>query len=139
MLKLETDLQGKRALYGEIEPLLRSHGFSLCGNWEYNEGMFDGILNRMSGETIYLRLPFDVLSGSLDHPNTMLAFGQPFLIKHVVNVGLDHDQNALLTTTGFDQFQAPLEKDANIQKKSQWEERGEEKVADMFGNYEFIH
>ncbi|MET3576644.1 YugN family protein [Bhargavaea ullalensis] len=139
MLKLDTVLQGKQARYGEIEPIMSEHGFTLSGNWEYEEGMFDGILNREGGETVYLRMPFDVISGTLEHPDTLLAFGQPFVIKHVVNVGLDHDESALLASTGFDQFQKPLAKDAHIEKKTKWEIRGEEKVAEMFGDHEFIH
>lgn len=138
MIKLETDLQGKRAVYGEVEPLLSENGFTLGDNWDFHNGLFDSILHRSGGETIYLRLPFDVLSGQLDHPDALIAFGQPFVIKHVVNIGLDYEESAVLTATGFEQFQEPLDKDGHIKKKSEWEERGEEKVASIFGDYLFL-
>lgn len=45
-----------------------------------------------------------------------------------MNIGLDWDENSLLTATGFNQFQNPVDKDGNILDKSRWEEAGEQMV-----------
>src|SRR5690606_3359132 len=66
MINLETDLEGKQMSFGFARKKLKEYGFHIGGNWDYDRGMFDGILNRENGETIYLRLPFHVLEGELD-------------------------------------------------------------------------
>ncbi|TMN23201.1 hypothetical protein FH966_09970 [Lentibacillus cibarius] len=131
MLKLETEIEGKRAFFGDVFKVFRSNGYTLCGNWEYDRGKFDMVLCREGGETIYIRVPFSVLEGELDKPDAYLEFRTPYVIKHVVNTGLEWDQNALLTTTGFSQFQEPLDKDGNITDKSRWEAAGEQEVQEV--------
>ncbi len=98
MLYLETDLEGKRMEFGYAKKLLKGHGFDMGGNWEYHSGFFDGIMHREreNGETIYARLPFRVLEGELDHSDALIEFQKPFVIKHVVNIGLDADGSSLL-------------------------------------------
>lgn len=78
-----------------------------------------------------MRLPFQVLDGELDRKDAFIEFQKPFVIKHVVNLGLDEDENSLLTATGFSQFQEPLDKDGYIHDKSKWEEFGEEAIGDI--------
>ncbi|SFD41070.1 YugN-like family protein [Lentibacillus persicus] len=131
MLKLDTGIEGKRAYFGDVYKIFRSNGYTLCGNWEYDRGKFDMVLCREGGETIYVRIPFSVLQGELDSPRAFLEFRTPYVIKHVVNTGLDWDENLLLSTTGFNQFQKPLDKDGNITDKSRWEAAGEEVVQDV--------
>ncbi|SFA83550.1 YugN-like family protein [Lentibacillus halodurans] len=128
MLKLETGLEGKKAYFGDVYNIFRFNGYTLCGNWEYDRGMFDMVLCREGGETIYIRVPFHVLEGVLDSPKAHIEFGTPFVIKHVVNTGLDWDESSLLTTTGFNQFQDPVDKDGNIIDKSRWEAAGEQEI-----------
>lgn len=128
LLKLHTDIEGKQAYFGDVKKIFKSNGFTFCSNFEYHKGKFDMVLCREGGETIYIRIPFDVLKGELDRPKAFIQFGQPYVIKHVVNTGLDWDGNSLLTTTGFNQFQEPLDKDGNILDKSRWEEAGEQQV-----------
>ena len=55
------------------------------------------MLWREGGESIFLRIPIYVLDGELDHSKALIEFGTPFVIKHVVNIGLDHDENSFLT------------------------------------------
>src|SRR5690625_2144125 len=124
MIHLETDMEGKQMTFGNAQQYLKDFGFFIGGNWEYDSGMFDGVLHRESGETIYLRLPFDVIEGELDQSDAMIEFQKPFVIKHVVNLGLDKDANSLLTVAGFSQFQEPLDKDGYIHDKSKWVEFG---------------
>src|SRR5690554_2136143 len=118
MLYLETDIEGKQMTFGEAQMELRKHGFTLGGGWEYNYGFFDGILHRESGETIYLRIPIKVLKGELDRKDAWIEFKQPFVIKHIVHVGLDKDSNSLIAATGFEQFQKPIDTDGYIHDKS---------------------
>lgn len=133
MLYLETDIEGKRMEFGYARKMLKEHGFVIGGNWEYDSGFFDGIMHREkeAGETIYTRIPFHVLEGQLDHSRALIEFQQPFVIKHVVHVGLDTDGSSLLDATGFSQFQKPLDKDGYIHDKSKWEEFGEEAIGDI--------
>lgn len=131
MLQLDTDIEGKQMYFGYAQQKLKKFGFSMGGNWDYDRGFFDGIMHREGGETIYLRMPFYVLEGELDRQDAWIQFQQPFIIKHVVNVGLDYSTSALLTTTGLNQFQKPLDKDGHIFDKSKWQEFGEEAIGDI--------
>ncbi|GAB4073804.1 YugN-like family protein [Barrientosiimonas marina] len=128
MLKLDTKIEGKKAYFGDVYRAFRSNGYSLCGNWEYDRGKFDMILCREDAETIYVRIPFDVIDGELDSAKAYLEFRTPYVIKHVVNTGLEWEENALLSTTGFNQFQTPLDRDGNITDKSRWESAGEQEI-----------
>ncbi|HLR02142.1 MAG TPA: YugN family protein [Virgibacillus sp.] len=131
MLNLETDIEGKQMRFGHAKRSLKKHGFVLGGGWEYDAGIFDGIMHRDGGETIYVRIPFRVLQGELDKSNAFIEFETPYVIKHVVHVGLERDENSLLSTTGFNQFQKPLDKDGYIHDKSKWQEFGEETIGDI--------
>ncbi|WP_249871524.1 YugN family protein [Oceanobacillus saliphilus] len=128
MIELHTEIEGKRATFGQMQSGLKRLGYCLCGNWEYDRGFFDGILSREGGETIYIRLPFQVITGKLDHSDAVIEFQTPFVIKHVVNVGLDRSGSSLLTATGFSQFQKPLDTDGHIKYKHKWEEIGERSI-----------
>lgn len=132
MLLLDTNVSGNRMTFGDARRFLKPYNIIISGNWEYDRGIFDGILHRENGETIYLRLPFVVVEGELDHDRAVIEFQRPYIIKHVVNLGLDKDSSALLTTTGLNQFQKPLDKDGYIEDKSKWQEFGEEIVGSIF-------
>ncbi|MUK89260.1 hypothetical protein GMD78_12840 [Ornithinibacillus sp. L9] len=134
MLELETEIEGRTAHFGEMMSIARHNGFGLCGSWEYDGGFFDSIIWREGGETIYVRIPFHVLKGQLDRPDALLEFKRPFVIKHVVHIGLDQGENSLLAATGINQFQEPLDKDGQIQHKSKWEEVGEQAVNQLAKN-----
>ena len=66
MIELKTELQGKRAYFGEARKIAKKFGLSKCGSWEYDGAFFDATMHREGGETIYLRIPFHVLEGMLD-------------------------------------------------------------------------
>ncbi|MGX9136202.1 YugN family protein [Rummeliibacillus sp. JY-2-4R] len=135
MIQFDSIIEGKKAYFGYIRDVFQSYGCSFCSNFEYHEGKFDSILHRQDGETIYLRMPFRVIDGELDHRSAYIQFGRPFVIKHVVNLGLDYDENSLMTaTTGLSQFQDPIDKDGNIRDKSRWAKAGEEKIERMLSS-----
>ena len=131
MIYLETDIEGKQMYFGQAQKDLKKFGLFIGGNWEYDSGMFDGIMHREGEETVYIRLPFRVIEGELDRSDALIEFEKPFIIKHVVHLGLDRDENALLSITGFGQFQEPKDKDGYIHDKSKWEEFGAELVGDI--------
>lgn len=132
MLMLQTKLEGKKACFGVIRERIDKLGFTVGGNWDYDRGCFDSILWREGGETIYLRIPFVVTDGELDNYNASILFQAPYVIKHVVNIGLDKDENSLLSATGLNQFQEPLDKDGYIRNKNQWADLGEQAVLKVF-------
>ncbi|MFF5994937.1 MULTISPECIES: YugN family protein [unclassified Lysinibacillus] len=131
MLRVQSDIIGKYAHFGQLRERIEKHGFSIGGNWDYDKGSFDTTLhcNQEEGETIYLRMPFEVTEGELDGYNTVIRFQEPYVIKHVVHVGLDYDGSSLMDTTGFSQFQSPIDKDAPIIDKSKWVHMSEELVS----------
>lgn len=131
MIHLDTNVEGKRLTFGEAQTQLKPFGFDIGGNWDYDRGIFDGILERNRGETIYLRLPFHVIEGQLDQASALIEFQKPFIIKHVVNLGLAKDSSALLSASGLGQFQKPLDRDGYIPNKDHWQEFGEEVVGDI--------
>ncbi|MCG7343488.1 YugN-like family protein [Sporosarcina sp. ACRSL] len=131
MLKLQTELEGQIASFGLVRDCIRELGFHMGGNWDYNRGCFDHILCQEGGETIYIRLPFVVTEGELDDYEAYIKFGTPFVIKHVVHVGLDRDGDSLLDATGFSQFQQPIDKDGNIINKNRWIHAGEVAVKEL--------
>lgn len=133
MIELSTAIEGKKATFGSVRDIFDSYGCSFCSNFDYDQGKFDAILYREGGETIYLRVPFYVTEGMLDHPKANIQFGAPFVIKHVVNLGLDHDENSFITaTTGLAQFQEPLDKDGHIYDRSRWQQAGEEAIGEIY-------
>lgn len=129
ILLQNTDIEGKRANFGAVRDMFLSHGCSFCSNFEYDQGKFDAVLWRDGGETIYLRIPFFVVDGVLDHSGAEIQFGAPYVIKHVVNIGLDYDENSFTSATGFNQFQKPLDQDDYIYDKSRWEKAGKDRIS----------
>lgn len=131
LLKLQTNLEGQTAIFGIVSACVEEQGYHLGGSWDYDKGCFDHILYREGAETIYIRIPFTVLDGELDQPHAMIKFATPFVIKHVVNLGLDSDDSSLLDMTGLSQFQAPLDTDGHIEDKSRWTQAGEAAVQEL--------
>ena len=131
MLTLQTELEGKTASFGIVSDCIRGLGYNMGGNWDYDKGCFDHILCQEGGETIYIRIPFIVTNGELDDYGASIKFGTPYIIKHVVHVGLDRDGDSLLDATGFSQFQQPIDKDGKIINKNRWIHAGEVAVKDL--------
>jgi len=131
MLKLQTELEGQTASFGVVSDCIRELGYHMGGNWDYDQGCFDHILCQEGGETIYIRIPFVVTEGELDHYEASIKFGTPYIIKHVVHVGLDFDEGSLLDATGFSQFQQPIDTDGKIIDKNRWIHAGEVAVKDL--------
>ncbi|MHA6260773.1 YugN family protein [Sporosarcina sp. CAU 1771] len=131
MLELETKLEGKSSYFGLVRDCISEIGYHIGGNWDYHKGYFDHILCSEEGERIYVRIPFRVLDGELDQDEAYIRFEKPYIIKHVVHIGLDRDGSSLIDATGFSQFQPPLDKDGQIKDKSRWMHAGEVAVQQL--------
>ncbi|WP_174612863.1 YugN family protein [Virgibacillus ihumii] len=137
MIDLETPLKGKRTYFRNILKPSKKLGYCLGDCWDYHKGCLDSLLWREGGESIYLRMPFNVLEGELDRPNAYIQFDKPYVIKHVVNTGLDKNASALGAASGFSQFQKPLDKDGLIKDKNEWEDLGEQAVDTIMKHIHF--
>ncbi len=120
MIALKSKIEGKTVIYGNALKLFKEAGMDIGGGWEYDHGMFDTILYQRKETTIYLRVPFQVLEGELDSPRTVIRFQTPFVIKHVMNIGLDEEDSATMTVAGLEQFQAPQDPDAPIDRQHEF-------------------
>lgn len=132
-----TFIEGKKAYFGEIRDDFERLGFVINGNWEYHKAFFDHILHQHEGETIYLRLPVYALHGRLDRDDAFLQFGEPFLLKHLVNIGIAPDDSdfSVLNIVGLAQFQKPLDPDDKIEHVDKWRHIGNsavERLAPIF-------
>lgn len=142
MITVPSEIEGKEARYDEIEDPFAKEGFVLGGNWEYDSGYFDAALERDGGETIYLRVPVQVVDGELDDGNARLRFQQPFLLRHVVHTRNFSDSIPLVDqlpgqlNTLVNQFQTPAEVDGDIRDV---EQRVEEARAALSRILPFVH
>lgn len=118
MIALESKIEGEEISFSDAQKQLSELGFTLGGNWDYEHGSFDYALDEE--DKVWLRLPFDVAVGKLDseregQEDTVLRFGVPFVLKHLYNEGIDKSSD-FMTYRGFvDQFQAPVDADAQVE------------------------
>lgn len=117
MIPLSSVLESSKHEYVEVKQMLEEHQFALGGSWDYDHGSFDRSLDEAN--KVWLRLPFTITNGNLDSEtadnDAKIQFGQPFVLKHIYNDGLD--PSAELSTVGglVNQFQQPLDPDAEIE------------------------
>jgi hypothetical protein len=131
MIPIDSQIEGKEAVYGDIVEPFRQEGFELGGNWEYDNGYFDSAIVREKHESIFLRLPVEVVDGELDNEDARIKFQQPFLVRHVVEGGVDTefdplpliDQLPLQAFSLVNQFQTPIEKDGDIHDQERRKEK----------------
>jgi hypothetical protein len=119
MVPLPSELENREEDFGKIQATLVRHQFSLGGNWEYDHGSFDRFLDE--GHKVWLRLPFKVTRGHLDgetvNEDTFIRMGTPFVLKHIYNEGLDGEAQVRTLGGMVDQFQEPVDNDADIEQK----------------------
>lgn len=119
MLQFESEIDGKHAQFGLLQRKLKHYGFYLGDYQDYNRGFFDVTLSKRDEETIYLRLPFVVISGMLDSENAHIQFQTPYVIKQAGNYALDFDESP---------FQTAFDGDEEIQDQHKWVQAGEQVV-----------
>ncbi|GGG75388.1 YugN family protein [Paenibacillus radicis (ex Gao et al. 2016)] len=130
MMPLSSTLEGYQNRYTEARSQLEEEQFSLGGNWDYTSGSFDRALD--DANKVWLRLPFQVISGSIDDSSqdtdAVIRLGTPYVLKHLYNEGNDPEAKAHLVGALFDQFQTPVDPDANIEPK--WIDRAKEVLSE---------
>ncbi|AEI45274.1 YugN-like family protein [Paenibacillus mucilaginosus] len=126
MIPLNSSLTSREEAYGQVRSYLQQHGFSLGGNWDYEHGSFDRSLDEV--QKVWLRIPFQVTHGALDGDtdatDAVIQIGQPFVLKHLYNEGLDPEAKGMTFGALIDQFQEPVDKDAPVEPK--WAAQAEE-------------
>ncbi|CAI6046887.1 YugN family protein [Cohnella sp. JJ-181] len=117
MQLLSSSLTSTQVPYVQAQEGLDDLGFSLGGNWEYKTGSLDRALDQ--AHKVWLRLPFEVERGELDaeaeKTDAVIRFGQPYVLKHEYEDGLDQDAQPRTFGGFFDQFAAPENPDAAIE------------------------
>ncbi|MFC5701217.1 YugN family protein [Cohnella faecalis] len=117
MHSLASSLTSRQLEFVPVQDALAEKGFALGGGWEYDHGSFDCALDEAN--TVFLRIPFDVEVGRLDsetaNNEAQIRFGQPFVLRHLYNEGLDSEAQARTLGALFDQFSDPVDPDASIE------------------------
>lgn len=115
MIPLSSAITEQQFTLEEVEQGLTPLGFKLSDNWDYEHGYFDYKIDDHVGYQ-FLRLPFVVISGSLDSPSdyATVQMQEPFLLSHKYNPGLDDNVKEGNFRAIFDQFQEPVDKDASF-------------------------
>jgi hypothetical protein len=113
MIELTSQLEGKRFDLYQLEQALKPMGYSIGGNWDYDQGSFDYKIADEPGYQ-FLRLPFTAVEGQLDAKNCVVEFRRPFLLGHVYQEGLDDHVHVDNSNASFNQFSEPVEKDGDV-------------------------
>lgn len=119
MKPLSSSLEQVQESFDKVRAQLEQFDFNLSGGWGYDHGYFDRSLDE--AHKVWLRIPVQVITGRIDGDveatDAVVEVGTPFVLKHVYNEGLDPE--AELETAGalIDQFQTPLNSDAEIEDK----------------------
>ncbi|WP_100373871.1 YugN-like family protein [Bacillus sp. FJAT-45037] len=122
MIAMDSTINGKEFKLQVLEEKLKPLGYRIGGNWDYDHGYFDYKIDEDVGYT-FLRVPFKAVDGELDRRGVSVELGQPFLLNHKFQRGLDDNPdpfNGLVSYTYnslVNQFQEPVDKDAEIDQK----------------------
>jgi hypothetical protein len=110
---LEDHVEG----FANLNNFFEEWEFTLGGNWDYEHGYFDRFLDE--AHMVWLRIPFQVTSGTMDGDSdasdAIVKLGTPFVLKHIYNDGLDPEAVPNVYGGLINQFQEPIEKDADIE------------------------
>jgi hypothetical protein len=113
MIEILSRLEGEHFDLFKLEQKLKPKGYSIGGNWDYDQGAFDYKMTD-DGAYRFLRLPFTAVDGQLDDSNCTVKFGRPYLLSHVYQQGLDDQAHSDNSSATFNQFQEPVDKDGEI-------------------------
>lgn len=119
MIAIQSPLEGTEHDFVQIKRVLEKQGFVLGGNWDYGSGSFD--LNLDEQNKVWLRLGFDVLRGNIDDQtkdnDASIKLTTPYVLRHLYREGNDPEAKARTVGALFDQFQAPVDPDAEVDGK----------------------
>ncbi|GGD74674.1 YugN family protein [Paenibacillus nasutitermitis] len=119
MIPLSSNLESLEHEFTHMKNVLEGHEFALGGGWSYEGGSFDRFLDE--AHKVWLRLPFQVITGTVDSESddhhALIRMGRPFVLKHVYNEGLDEDTEVRVMGGLINQFQEPVDPDAEIEPR----------------------
>lgn len=119
MKTISSSLEQVKESFDSVRDHLHEFDFTLGGNWDYDHGYFDRFLDE--AHKVWLRIPFQVVTGRIEGDteatDAIVEVGTPFVLKHVYNEGLDQEAEAETYGAMIDQFQAPLDPDAQVEDK----------------------
>lgn len=119
MYNLKSNLEGREEAFVNLYPIMKEQGFALGGGWEYDHGYMDKGMDEK--QTVWIRIPFVVTHGTFqgDSPESdaIVQLGTPFLLRHLYKEGVDSDAQVSVASAMFNQFQSPVDEDAEIDKR----------------------
>jgi hypothetical protein len=128
---IPSNLTSKEQEFVPFRKAAAQRGFVLGGGWDYDHGSFDCALD--DEHTVWLRIPFEVISGHLDSEsddsNARIRFGEPYVLKHLYREGSDHEAQARIFGALTDQFSDPSNPDAEIEPR--WIDEAKRKLSEI--------
>ena len=118
MIEISSNLVGKQFDLNKLERLLKPKGYVIGGNWDYDQGSFDYKMAEQDGYQ-FLRIPFTAIDGDIDSHHCTVLMGQPYLLSHLYQGGLDDHAHSDNSSATFNQFQEPANKDASMPENFQ--------------------
>lgn len=119
MVPLQSVLVNKEERFEHVRETMESCGFTVGGNWDYEQGSFDCSLDGQN--KVWLRIPFKVLDGNFDpnirFSNSFIKWGTPYVLKHVYQEGVDRTGETGVFSGMFNQFQEPVDEDADVEQE----------------------
>jgi hypothetical protein len=128
MISLSSKIQNQTYPLNELEHLLKPLGYDIGGGWEYDYGFFDYKIDDEAGYT-FLRVPFKAVKGQLDQNGAVVEIGEPYLLNHKYQRGLDDNAQVGNASASLNQFSEPVDADASIDER--WIKIGEQLVQEL--------
>lgn len=116
MIEIPSKVEGKHFDLYKLEQLLKPIGYTIGGNWDYDQGSLDYKIEEQDGYH-YLRVPFQAIDGQLDSRGCTVKLQRPFLLDHQYEKGLDDQASTGNFSASFNQFAEPVDKDAPVSEK----------------------
>ncbi|WP_238554383.1 YugN family protein [Geomicrobium sp. JCM 19038] len=83
---------------------------------DYDHGYIDYQMDDSGEAYHFLRIPYKAIQGEIGSGNPEVQLGQPFLLAHRYESGIEHDGITAYSAV-YNQFSAPEEKDAYVDQK----------------------
>lgn len=129
MLTIDSNIEHHFASLYHLELKLKPAGFVISSNWDYDQGSFDLKLADSGATYYFLRIPFYAVRGELDTPGVHVRIGKPFMLGHKYESGLDDAISSGAVQGAFNQFQTPVDPDAEVPPK--FEKMGKQHIDEV--------
>lgn len=135
MVPISSTLTSQVQEFVPFRSTVAERGFVLGGNWDYDHGSFDCALD--DANKVWLRIPFEVTIGNLDSESeendAKIRFGEPYVLKHVYQEGLDREAHPRTAGALVDQFSDPVDPDAEVEPN--WVDEAKRKLREIEAIY----